>query len=162
MKVVCGVLILALLLCGCASPALETVSDVYEQPMPAEARQILIDLPQEAARSVMEGTDGGVLYQCVGYEIRVQTLAVDSLDEALRAVTGYGEEKLTVIKTAAGDYSRYDCVWCSAGEEGELVGRTAILDDGSFYYCVSLLSKSEDAYPLQQTWQQILGSLELG
>jgi hypothetical protein len=41
------------------------------------------------------------------------------------------------------------------------VGRAAILTDGNDYYCVSALAKSEDAYALQETWQQLLKTLEL-
>lgn len=162
MKKVCGIIILAvLLLSGCTSPALETVSDVYAE-MPAAAMQrIVLDLPQEAAQPTMEGEDGEQFYQCNGYELRVQTLAAGNLDEVLRTVTGYGEEQLTIMETAAGENKRYDCVWCTAGEEGELVGRTAILDDGNYCYCVSTLAKSEDAHDLQQAWQRLLNTFEL-
>ena len=162
MKKIGYMIVLVLFLSGCASPVLETVSDVYESLPPGEMKSVVLELPQEAAQSVMESGDGALLYQCDGYELRIQTLAVGSLDEALRNVTGYGEEKLTVMKSAAGAHQRYDCVWCSAGEEGELVGRTAILDDGSYYYCVSVLAKSGDAHALQEVLEELLGKMGLG
>ena len=162
MKKVCGwVILTVLLLSGCASPTLETVSDVYEEREVAASQQIVLDLPPEAAQPAMESGDGEQLYQCNGYELRVQTLAAGNLDEVLRTVSGYGKEQLTVIKTASGENQRYDCVWCTAGEEGELVGRTAILDDGNYCYCVSALAKSESAFELRQTWQQVLDTFEL-
>lgn len=161
MKKVCIVVILALLLSGCANPALETVSDVYMTQPPAEIRAISLELPEGAAEAVMEGGSGARLYLCDGYELRLQTLDARSLDEALRAVTGYGEDRLTVMKTRDGAFDRYDCVWCAAGEEGEQVGRTAVLSDGSYFYCVSALAESDSAYGLNEVWREILDSITL-
>ena len=161
MKFICIVVLLSALLCGCTQPALETVNDVYVIQPPEERRTIHIELPEDAAEAVMEGGEGARLYLCDGYELRLQTIAAGELDEVLRTVTGYGEERLTLMKSKDGRFDRYDCVWCSSGEEGELVGRTAILVDGNYYYCVSALAKSEDAYALQETWQQLLNTVEL-
>ena len=154
-------LIMGLLLSGCASGPVETVSDVFVTQPPAEMLTICLELPEDAAAAVMNGTDGAKLYLCDGYELRLQTLDCLGLDEALRTVTGYGEDRLTVMKTKEGTLDRYDCVWCSAGEEGELVGRTAILHDGSYYYCVSAMADSADAFELSPVWQTILGSISL-
>ena len=161
MKLVYILVLLAALLTGCTQPALETVNDVYVTQPPDEPLTIHVQLPQDAAESVMEGREGARLYLCDGYELRLQTIGAGDLDDVLQSVTGYGEDRLTVMKTKDGGFDRYDCVWCSAGEEGELVGRTAILSDGSYYYCVSALAKSEDAYALQDTWQQLLGTVEV-
>ena len=160
-KVLSLCLAVAMLLCGCATPALETVSDVYVTQPPAEMKTICLALPEDAAEAVMEGGAGTRLYLCDGYELRLQTLDVRSLDEALQTVTGYGEDRLTVMKTRDGVYDRYDCVWSAAGEEGELVGRTAVLSDGSYYYCVSALADSGSAYGLSEVWQEILGSVTI-
>ena len=161
MKFICILVLLSALLCGCTQPALETVNDVSVTQPPEERRTIHIELPQEAAEAVMEGREGARLYLCDGYELRLQTIAAGDLDEVLRILTGYGEDRLTLMKTKDSSFDRYDCVWCSAGEEGELVGRTAILADGNYYYCVSALAKSEDAYALQETWQQLLETVEV-
>ena len=161
MKLVCIFILLSALLAGCTAPALETVNDVYVTQPPAEQLTIRLELPEDAAEAVMEGREGAKLYLCDGYELRLQTISSDDLDEVLRTLTGYGEDRLTVMKTREGSFDRYECVWCSAGEEGELVGRTAILSDGSYYYCVSALARSEDAYDLQDTWQQLLGNVEV-
>ena len=155
-------LIAAMLLWGCGAPALETVSDVYETQPPAEMMAIHLELPEEAAEAVMEGDNGTRLYLCDGYELRLQTLDSRSIDDVLQSVTGYGEDRLTVMKTRSGEYDRYDCVWCTTGEEGEQIGRTAVLNDGSYFYCVSALAGSETAYDLNEVWQQILDSFTLG
>ena len=161
MKFICIVVLLSALLCGCTQPALETVNDVYVTQPPEERRSIRLELPENAAEAVMEGGEGARLYLCDGYELRLQTIAAGNMDEVLRTVTGYGEDRLTLMRTKDGDFDRYDCVWCSAGEDGELVGRAAILTDGNYYYCVSALAKSGDAPGLRETWQQIMDTLLL-
>ena len=158
---ICG-LLAAALLCGCAAPALETVSDVYVTQPPGEMRTIHLELPEDAAEAVMEGGSGAKLYLCDGYELRLQTLYAGDLDAALRSVTGFGEERLTVMKTRDGEFDRYDCVWCAAGEGGDQVGRTAIWDDGDYFYCVTALADAEAAYGFTPVWQQILDSFTAG
>ena len=66
-----------------------------------------------------------------------------------------------MVKTRDGVCDRYDCVWCSAGEAAEQVGRTAVLSDGSYFYCVSALSDSGSAYGFTQVWREILDSITL-
>ena len=161
MKKVWVIGILALLITGCAAKPVETVSDIYVEQMPAVARQVIVDLPEEAARPVMQSDSGEELYLCDGYELRLQTLRSGDLNRVLEEVTGYGNERLTIIETAAGPYRRYDCSWCSAGAEGELVARTAILDDGEYCYCVTAMASSEDANDLKQQWQHMFSSVKL-
>ena len=162
MKKVLIILLLPLLFTGCAAQPVETVSDIYVEQIPAAAKQIIVDLPEEAAQPVMESGDGEKLYLCGGYEVRVQTLHSGDLNSVLEEVTGYSKERITLIETAAGPYRRYDCSWCSAGAEGELVARTAILDDGSYCYCVTAMAANEDANDLKQQWQHLFSSLQLG
>lgn len=161
MKKVCILVGLVLLLMGCAAKPVETVSDIYVDELPAMAQQILIDLPEEAAQPVMERGDSEKLYLCGNYELRVQTLRSGDLNGILEEVTGYSKDRLTVIETADGPYRRYDCSWCSVGAEGELVARTAIIDDGDYCYCVTALADSGEANGLKQQWQQVFSSLEL-
>ena len=154
-------LIGAMLLCGCNTPVYETVGDVYITQPPAERLTVRLELPEEGAEAVMEGSGGARLYLCDGYEVTVQTLSVTTLNEALRTVTGFDEDQLTVMATREGEYDRYDCVWCTAGEQGDRVGRTAILYDGSHFYCVSVLADSADAHELSLDWQRIMDSITL-
>ena len=154
-------LIAAAILVGCASPTMETVSDVYVTQPPAEMMAIHLDLPDDAAEAVMQGGSGSRLYFCDGYELRLQTVNALSLNEALLQVTGFEEENLTVLKTRDGAYDRYDCAWCAAGEEGQQVGRTAILYDGNYYYSVTAMADSGSAFALTPVWQEILDSITL-
>ena len=117
--------VFAVVLCGCATPSLETVSDVYVTQPPAEIRTIHLQLPEDAAEAVMEGAVGARLYLCDGYELRLQTVDARSIDDVLQTVTGYTEDRLTVMKTRSGEFDRYDLVWCTAGEEGEQMAVTS-------------------------------------
>ena len=59
----CVVALLALLLSGCgAQETFETISDEQIQPVSAEMREILVDLPAEAASPVSE-SEAGRMYQ---------------------------------------------------------------------------------------------------
>lgn len=150
-----------LLLSGCAAQPLETVSDDFTLMAEVPAREILLELPSEAVLPVMQREDGEKLYLCDGYELRLQTLPSGNLDGALRTITGMTAKDLTVMQTIAGENTRYDCSWCTVGEEGELVGRTAILDDGNYYYCVSALALTEDAGQLRDKWKNVFSTITL-
>ena len=149
------------LLGGCASQAVfETLGNVLQQPANTLARELHLDLPQEAAVSVVAG-DAGALYLCDGYEIMVETLAAGDLNETLLTLTGFSRDALTVIQTQHGDLQRYECAWSSAGEGGDQVARTVILDDGYYHYCVTFCASSEDSGSLQSQWQAVIDSISV-
>ncbi|MBQ9837932.1 MAG: hypothetical protein IJO56_00345 [Oscillospiraceae bacterium] len=162
MKKGCFLLVLMLCLYGCSQPKdLETVSDGYVEPAPAEMRQILLTLPEEAARPVSVNETGERLYVCDGYSIMLQTLEAGDLDGTLRSVTGYSRSELTVMSQQLPHLRRYDCVWTSAGEGGDQVGRTAVLDDGSYHYCLSVMADCAEAGDLEQVWSRLFRSFTL-
>ena len=156
-----GVALLALCLCACgAEETLETVSDEIVQPVAAQMQQIYLELPGEAASPAVEsGADR--LYQCETYDIRVQTLAGGDLNNTIRELTGYQRESLTVMHSVRDHLDCYEFVWASAGEDGDLVGRAMILDDGSYHYCVSVLGDADWASENQVYWEEIFDSFRL-
>ena len=156
-------LLLPLLLTGCGQPEdFETMSDVYETPELPPAEQVTVYFPPEAAMTVMETTDGAKLYLCDGYSIAVQTFQSGDLKRTLREVTGYDDEKLLVMERKQGELPRYECAWTAAGEGGDQVGRTVVLDDGTYHYTLTLMTHAEDAGKLSDIWQDILDSFKLG
>ncbi len=162
MKKVCLFLLCALLLGGCsAQQTLETISDDPALSVSANAAQVQLLLPEEAENTSMESTDGSKLYLCDGYSITVQTLDGGSLDKTLQAVSGYERERLTVMQTKQGDLDCYESAWSTAGEGGAQSCRTVILDDGSFHYAVTVMCDYTLAGELEQTWEEILGSVKL-
>lgn len=154
--------VMGLLLTGCASePVFETVTDVYAQPEPAAAARILADLPEDAAVMTMESRDAGKICLCDGYTVTIQTTQAGDLSRTLQNATGYPREELTVLETKQNDCRRYDCVWTSAGEGGDQVGRLAVLDDGNYHYVLTVMADAQTAGQLSDTWRQILDSFTL-
>ena len=131
--------LLALMLTGCAAAeTFETVSDAAVLPVMAQPREILLELPENAAAPVLDNEEQQ-LYMGETYELMVQTMPGGNLSGTVQTLTGYEKEKLTVMETQWQNVTRYDFVWVSAGEDGDRLGRGAILDDGNCHYCLTLL-----------------------
>jgi len=158
MKKIVILLAAAMLLGGCSAPAdFETMKDVYgEQQLPLK-KEVSFTLPKDASTQVMQSTYGQ-LYFCDGYEITMQTFSSGNLDATLRELTGFGREKLSDIETNG----RYECVWTAAGEDGNVVGRAVILDDGNYHYCMTVMADEEDALQLRSAWKTLFDSFILG
>jgi len=147
-----------LLLCGCrAEETMETVSDEWLIPVMAQPRQVSVHLPDNMVAPALEQT-GRRLYLAEGYEIMLETLEAGDLDATIRSLTGYDSDRLTVIRTGQDGVNRYDFVWTAAGEQGERLGRGAILDDGNYHYCLSALRDGGDTLVV---WQDVFGSFSL-
>ena len=147
-----------LLLCGCgAEETLETVADEWMVPAMAQPREVALRLPEDLAMPVLEEADRR-MYLGEDYEIMVETMESGSLDAALRSLTGYTGERLTVIRTRQNDADRYDFVWTAAGEQGERLGRGVILDDGDYHYCLSVLRDADEKIVV---WQDVFSSFSL-
>lgn len=162
MKKLLIVLLCACLLSGCRSPeSYETMTDLYyvpELPVPAE---ITVWLPENAAASVMEDEEAGTLYLCDGYTVSLQTLEAGDLDATLCAVTGYDKDALHGIGWEQNGLSRYECAWASAGEGGDQVARTVVLDDGAYHYVITVMGQAALAGAMAETWQAITDSITL-
>lgn len=147
---------LAPLLLGCAArPAWETVEDAMDAPVFApEPKKVCIegDVP------VLEQAED---YLCLsdGLEIRVETKPSGDLQGTLHSLTG--TENLDPIATRQGELTRYDCAWACAGEDGEQLGRTAILDDGAYHYCISVLWDEDQTKAVQSSVDQVFSALSL-
>ena len=162
MKRIIVLLAFALLLTGCSESAdFETMQDVYgEQQLPA-MRQVQYQLPQDASAQAIQSSHGQ-LYFCDGYDIALQTFSAGNLDSTLRELTGFGKDSLTLIETAIPEGTRYECVWSAAGEEGNMVCRAAILDDGNYHYCMTVMAHESDVLRLSDGWQALFDSFILG
>ncbi len=157
MKKVMVVLLLCTVLCGCASvPTFEGVSDVYTPELP-DARQVVLELPQA---QVME-SEAGVLYLCDGFDVTVQVLSGGDMDATVQTLTGFTQERLTVISTSVSDLQRYECAWSAAGEGGDQIARATVLDDGYYHYCITLQGPSQSAGDFYGVWQEIMDSVAL-
>ncbi len=153
-----GILLLAVLLCGCrAEETLETVNDEWIVPVMAQPKEISVRLPEDVLALVMEQEDRQ-LYMGQGYEIMLETVSSGDLHATIQTISGYEKEQLTILQTRQNDFDRYDFVWTAAGEQGERLGRATILDDGSFHYCMSVLREPGD---IEIAWRDVFGSFTL-
>lgn len=159
MKKLVWMLLLALMLSGCApAETFETLGDVDMAPVIRQERSLELALPEGA--EVIQGAEG-TLYLCDGYSLTVEVRSAGDLGSTMRNLTGFGTDALTVIETAAGDASRYECVWTAAGEGGDTVGRAMVLDDGAYHYCVTIQYSAGDASRMQEVWKEITDSVAL-
>lgn len=146
------------LLAGCSAVEYEQVQDVYaDQPLPQPA-QLLVSLPPDAVQmTAQENT----LWLCDGYTACVTTREAGDMEATLRAVTGHEKEQLEVYSWEEDGIKRSECTWISAGEGGDQVARTVILDDGSYHYALTLQADAKSAGALRETWQQVMATVSL-
>lgn len=155
------IFVAAVLLSGCgAEETMETVADVWAEPVMVTQRNLRLELPEGAASPVSD-SGGGQWYDCDGFEVGVQTLSAGDLDATLRNLTGFGRDALTVVQTMELDCARYDFIWVSTGEEGETMNRGRILDDGNFHYCLTVSGRADAAGENREVWQTIFDSVYL-
>ena len=151
-----------LILAGCGTQeTFETVSDAYAEPAMASMQQVVLELPEEAAVTVLKNGDTGKLYLCDGYTVTVQTFEAGDLEKTFREVTGFHKENLTVIQTLVSGMECYSCAWAAAGEGEEQVARTMILNDGNYHYAVTVMTNASKAGEMAQVWQDIFDSVTL-
>lgn len=142
-----AVAFLALVLSACGPeeiPVFETVGeDAYQQEEKPVAGQMELMLPEEAVAQTMSDDLGGELYTWEGHTLQLQTMEGGDIRRTVESVTGFDYDGLTVMASKKGDLLYYQTVWSTAGEEGTLLGRALIADDGYYHYCVSLLSPED-------------------
>ena len=153
---------LAVLLAGCGSKeTFETVSDVIVQPVSGQAREVYLELPEYADVHAMGAEGTGNLYFCGDMTVCVQTMDRGDLDQTIRTATGYGKEGVRLVEGYFPDGKLYECAWTSVGEGGLQVGRTKILDDGSYHYTLTVMMPEGSAEKNQAAMQRILDSFDL-
>ena len=153
---------LMLFLCGCgAQETFETLGQVEQTPVQAAPWQIMFDLPEDAGSPVMESPDSGKLYMCKDYSVMVQTLPGGDLNETFLQCTGFPVSGLQIMRTKEDAIKRYDTVWAATAEDGDRVGRIAVLDDGSYHYVLTVMADAEKAGSLTDSWQTLFRSLHI-
>ena len=149
------------LLTGCKLEQYETVSDVWAPEALLKAKEIVLELPDEIAVPVMEETAQGTLYLCDRYMLATVITEGGDIQDTILQTTGFEMDRISLMATQTSEYKRYDCVWVAAGEDGDQMCRTAILDDGNYHYILTASTDAAQAGKLQNTWQNIFNTFTL-
>jgi hypothetical protein len=150
-----------LFLPGCgAKEVFETLGPVLHQPdQPAAMATLQLALPPSAALQTVAATDK--LYECDGFSLILQTIPAGDFRGTVRTLSGYDPSVLTLIKSGSDICRRFDWVWTSMGENGELICRAAVLDDGNYHYCVTAIAPAASGGALTSQWNALFASLSL-
>lgn len=150
------------LLTGCAAQeTFETISDEIIQPVNGQAQEIYLELPETADVQAMDTESTGALYFCGDMTVCVQTLDGGDLDRTLRATTGYCREAVQLLESYSPNGKSYECAWSSVGEGGLQVGRTRIIDDGSYHYTLTVMLPEASVEENRESLRKILDSFGL-
>ena len=151
---------LAAILTGCAAE--DTMETVADEPVMAESamKEIHMELPDETVLPVMQ-TDTGEIYICSDFEVSVETLRGGDIQRTVEMLTGFGMEDVTVMETTAGGRTRYDLAWSCMGETGAEVGRAAVLSDGQYHYCLTVMTAQENAAAYNEMFNGMFESFTL-
>ncbi len=162
MKKILLIVMLLVTMAGCSAvPTFETLGNIPHGPSGAQTpAQVLLELPEEAVEDVFAGEEE-TLYTCRDYAIAMKTLSAGDLSGTIKSLSGYDKTQLTVMETSSDQASRYDWVWTSTGEEGDLLGRAAVLDDGRYHYCLWVMAPAGKAGELAQEWNALFSSFRL-
>lgn len=162
MKRIWCFLLAGVLFCGCSGEQVtETVCDELLLSAMAPQKELSVKLPAHAAKATLAAEDGAQLYFCDDYTLTVQTCTAGDLNRTARELCGYGATQLTVLETKLGGVKRYDWTWTSAGESGAQVGRAAVLDDGDYHYCLTVMADEAEGGSLDSQWDTLFASLGL-
>lgn len=148
------------LLTGCSTmETFETLGDIsHVSATLPEPTDLVLKMPANAALEVSL-EDGGVsMYSCDGYTMVLQMLKAGNLEATIRTLSGFAPENVTILETACGDHMRYDWVWTAVAEEGDLVCRGAVLDDGIYHYALYTIAPSQNAGEVKEDWNELFGS----
>lgn len=162
MKKILLLFLVGFLLTGCSdAEVFETLGQIQHQPadLPTMA-SVQLSLPESAAEQTFGGgTD--TVYECEGYTLVLQTLDAGNFDSTVRTISGFSPEKLTVMESTMEQGKRYDWIWTAVGENGDLVCRASVLDDGNYHYCIYTLAPAQSAGKLAEEWNILFTSFRL-
>ena len=154
-------------LAGCAgAETWQTVDD--EMPLEAEscldsAYRIVFTVPDGAAEETFASSDGCTVYtQANGdYEITSQVLLSSSMESAVRRLSGFEPERLSIIETARCGMPEYQFAWYTSGDEGGRLCRADILMDGLYCYALTFSVREGLGTAYDSTIRDVFASLSL-
>jgi hypothetical protein len=88
-------------------------------------------------------------------------VSVFIIGATIEEMSGHSRESLTVLTTMQDDAMRYDFVWATAGEGGDLLGRGIVLDDGNYHYTMTVLRDADTVQTSAVVWDEVFSSFRL-
>ena len=155
-------IMLMLLLTGCSSETTyETIGNVWEESEPTAVQGTMdFALPEGARMEVLE--ENGSKYYSVGnWEIWTQVYPSGNIRSTIELVTGLEPDMPTVVRQQVEDMTCHETAWSTTGEDGMKAARTAVLDDGNYHYCISVMVPESDAEEVGDFFTQILDSVSI-
>lgn len=154
-------LLFGVFLCGCrGGESFEVIADnVGELPV-IEPAKVEVKIPEDGTLAVMSGSDWQC-YEGENYQIILQTYPSGDLNQTLQNITGYNKDHLSVMEISGENIDKYLCAWSAVSEEGELVGRCTVLDDGVYHYCLSVLVDAEVSGEIRDTVDAVFATYSL-
>lgn len=163
MKRLLVLMMAAALMSGCAAePVYETIGNAMEDTQPViSPGKIELVLPEEAEMQVIEDEYGSKSYRIGDREVWTQICDGGDVSATLEKVTGIRADALTVMEHQVLDMPCHEIAWITTNEEGTFVARTAVLDDGNYHYCVSLMMPEADAEKLGDSFSELLSGVSI-
>ena len=140
--------VLLMMLSGCAMPVWETVEDTHPVVPVAswqeEAYEIEIGVPSDLA--LQEESADWQLYATADgtFEVETRRFLASDLDDAVRTLSGYASDQLTILKTTRFDLPEYQFAWLALTEQGSRVYRAKLVMNELDCYAV-VCSRAETA-----------------
>lgn len=159
------IVLLLVFLSGCSGPAWETVTDPLEtQTLPVwqdQIYEIQLGIPENV--TLLEKTPTMALYSSKDGELEIETstFLCSGVEQAVKRISGFPADRLTILKTQRFDLPEYQFAWVSETEQGTRLYRADLVLDGTCCYAVvcSSLELAGDYAAFQA--RQVFGSFGL-
>jgi len=148
MKTVVLTMILMFLFGGCSAPVWEHVNDTF----PAQAEpvwqkttyEISLGLPEHIR--LLEKNETYALYSSEHGEVEIETIKflASGTEQAIRKLSGFNADRLTVLQTQRFNLPEYQFAWVSQTEQGTRLYRADLIMDGTCCYAI-VCNSLEDA-----------------
>jgi len=161
MRIIIGLLLLAMLVGCSAQPVWETVEDY--QPAEAVMQQdpryeITIGVPEQM--TLVEETADTSLYESEELEVLTTRFQSADLNAAVRHLSGFDADRLNILQTSRFDLPEYQFAWYSQSEEGGRLYRANLVMDGMTCYAV-VCSAAEEKSDFSGQVRQVFASFGL-
>lgn len=169
-KAVAVLLIFSVLALGGCSARQETVWETVDdtgQTLQAsyldEAYTMQFDVPQDAVVQTFSGAAGKQVYEQTDgdYSIISEVLLCADADEAIRRVSGFEPEQLSVVETNRFGMPEYQFAWYAGSDEGGRLYRADVLVDDLYCYVLTFSVREGLGSTYDTTAKQVFASYSL-